>query len=308
MDQIITLDEDVLKTLDFFTKNPPPDFDIDKFNLPFVIGSGNAYNTGLILFSGKAAIFADESNFKQLMASFEKAIQSGLITQAVVISASGEKDSVWEIELAKKYSLKTTLLTTKEDSSAAKIADELFVFGSIDEPYTYNTSTYMGMILSATKEKAGEIKKYLESLQFPANFNKYRSYSFVIPDRYVNICPMLDIKKSELFGPHLSMRAFSQGYARHAKFVIRSKDELVITLGEKNEYFGEPDSRWDIITLPEKINFAGIMAITYYIVGKIQTIKPAYFKENIENYVNDYGPKAYGSTKPFDLIVPGSAK
>ncbi|MCR4305943.1 MAG: hypothetical protein NUV73_02565, partial [Candidatus Daviesbacteria bacterium] len=87
MDEIINLDKDVLLTLDFFTTNKPPTLDINKFNLPFVIGSGNAYNTGLIIFSEKAAVFADESNFKQLIAAFEKAMQSGLITQAVVISA-----------------------------------------------------------------------------------------------------------------------------------------------------------------------------------------------------------------------------
>lgn len=307
MIKIINLNENVLQALDFFSKNPPPTLDINSFNLPFVIGSGNAYNTGLILFSGKAAIFADESNFNKLISAFEKAIHNELIKQAVIISASGGKDSVWEIELAKKYSLATTLLTTKAESDAAKIADKVLVYKSISEPYTYNVSTYMGMILSATKENPNEIKDYVTSLKFPDNFNNYKSYSFVLPDKYMHICPMLDIKKNELFGPNLSMRAFSQGHARHAKFVIRSKDELVISIGEKNEYFGDPDHRWNI-NLPESIGFAGIMAVTYYIVGKIQTAKPQYYKENISNYVNDYGPKAYGSTKPFDLIVPGSEK
>lgn len=307
MDNIISLDENVLLALDFFAKNSLPSFDINKFNLPFVIGSGNAYNTGMIIFSEKAAIFADESNFKQLISAFEKAINNKLITQAFVISASGEKDSVWEAELAKKYGLSTTLLTTKEESGAAKIADKVYVFKSIDEPYTYNVSTYMGMILSTTKENPNEIKNYIQLLKFPDNFNNYKSYSFIVPDKYVNICPMLDIKKSELFGPNLSLRSFSQGHARHAKFVIRSKDELVITLGDKNEYFGYPESRWDI-NLTDNINFVGIMAITYYIIGKIQNSKPQYYKENISNYVSDYGPKAYGpSTKPFELIVKGSS-
>lgn len=307
MNDIINLDQDVLLTLDFFIKNTPPSLDINSFNLPFVVGSGNAYNTGLILFSEKAAIFADESNFKNLIAAFEKAIHEKLITQAVIISASGGKDSVWEIELAKKYSLATTLLTTKGESNAAKIADKVYVYDSIDEPYTYNVSTYMGMILSATKEDPNDIKNYINSLKFPDNFANYKSYSFVVPDKYMYICPMLDIKKNELFGPNLSMRAFSQGHARHAKFVIRSKDELVITLGSKNEYFGDPNHRWDI-SIPDNISFAAVMAVTYYIVGKIQNTKPQYFKENIANYVNDYGPKAYGSDTPFDLVVPGSKK
>jgi hypothetical protein len=306
MSEIINLDENVLKTLDFFAQNLPPSLAIEKFNFPFVIGSGNAYNTGLILFSGRAAIFADESNFKEVIVAFEKAMQNKLISQAVVISASGGKDSVWEIELAKKYGLKTTLLTTKKESDAAKIADEVLVYQSIDEPYTYNTSTYMGMILSKTKENPADIKTYIESLQFPPQFDNYKGYSFVLPDTFTNIGPLLDIKKDELFGSQLGLRAFSQGHARHAKFVIRSENELVISVGEKNEFFGHPDHRWDIFP-PETFNFAGIMALTYYIVGKIQQSKPQYFKEHIQNYVSDYGPKAYGPVaKPFDVIVPGS--
>ncbi|MBP9719404.1 MAG: hypothetical protein KBD46_02960 [Candidatus Levybacteria bacterium] len=307
MQPIINLSDDVLDTLDFFTTNPPPSFDLNTYALPFVVGSGNAYNTGMILFAQRAAIFADESNFKTILPAFQKAIDNKLITQAIIISASGGKDSVWEIELAKKHGLQTTLLTTKGASDAAKIADTVFVFQSIPEPYTYNTSTYMGMILAATKENPQEIKNYLNTIVFPDNFDIYKSYAFVLPDIYTNVCPMLDIKKDELFGPHVAMRAFSQGHARHAKFVIRSKDELVISIGAKNEFFGDADNRWDIFP-PQSLSFAGIMALTYYIVGKIQKTKPQYFAQNIENYVTDYGPKAYGSNKPFDLIVPGSTK
>lgn len=303
--EIPNLDQIVLDTLNFFTTNPPPVLDRDQFNLPFVVGSGNAYNTGLILFSQKAAIFADESNFKTLLPAFQKAIDTGLIKQAVIISASGGKDSVWEIELAKQHGLNTTLLTTKADSEAAKIADKVYTFQSIAEPYTYNTSTYMGMILAATAENPKVIKEYVASVTLPDNFDTYTAYSFVVPDAFSHVCPMLEIKKDELFGPHVSLRAFSQGQARHAKFVNRSKDELVISIGEKNEYFGDPNSRWDIFP-PKDLGFAGIMSLTYSIVGKIQKSKPQYFKENIVKYVADYGPKAYGATKPFDLIVPGS--
>lgn len=307
MDKLITLDENVLLALDFFIKNPPPVFNIKDFNLPFVIGSGNAYNTGLILFSDTAAIFADESNFKKLLPSFKQAIDNKLITQAVVISASGGKDSVWEIELAKEYGLKTTLLTTKSDSPAAKISDKFYTFESINEPYTYNVSTYMGIIFASTQEDPAKIKDYINSMEFPKNFDEYNAYSFVLPDKYIGICPMLDIKKSELFGSNLSLRAFPQGHARHAKFVIRSDKELVISINEKNEFYGNPNHRWSI-SIPESFSYAAIMAITYFIVGKIQSAKPQYYKENIVNYVNDYGPKAYGSDKPFDLIVPGTQK
>lgn len=303
--EIPQLDQVVLDTLDFFTKNPPPLLDINSFTLPFVVGSGNAYNTGQILFSGKSAIFADESNFKTVLPAFQKAIDTKLITQTVVISASGGKDSMWEIELAKSAGLHTTLLTTKAASPAAKLADKTYVFQSIAEPYTYNTSTYMGMILAATKENPAEIKSYIQTLQFPDNFDTYTSYAFVVPDTYTTVCPMLEIKKDELFGPHVSLRAFSQGHARHAKFVNRTPGELVISISEKNEFFGDPAARWDIFP-PKELGVAGIMAMTYYIVGKMQKSKQQYFAENIGNYVADYGPKAYGSDTPFDLIVPGT--
>ncbi len=296
----------MLEALDFFTENPPPVFDINSYDLPFVVGSGNAYNTGLILFSEKSAVFADESNFRKIIGPYKKAIENGIIKQAVVISASGGKDSVWELELAKEFGLETSLLTTKGESDAAKIADNLFVFKSIAEPYTYNTSTYMGMILAATQENPKSIKDYILSVQMPDNFNSFNAYSFVLPDKFMSVCPMLEIKKSELFGPKVSLRAFSQGHARHAKFVVKAKEELVIAVGKKNEFFGEPESRWDIAP-PENIGFAGIMALTYYIVGKIQASKPPYFKDNIGNYTSDYGPKAYGpETKPFELVVPGT--
>lgn len=303
--KIINLNENILKALDFFAKNKPPKLDLKKFKMPFVVGSGNAHNTGLILFSGKAAVFADESNFKNLIKAYAPVIKKGLIKQAVVISASGEKDSVWETALAKKYKLKATLLTCEKNSSAAKIADKVLAYRKIAEPYTYNVSTYLGMILSATGENPEAIKKFVKNLKIPRNFSKYQSYAFILPDKFSNICPMIDIKKGELFGPHISIRAFPEGNARHAKFVIPSEKELVIGVGIKNKYFGRPKHRWDI-KLSDSANFAMMLSITYYLIGKIQGSKPPYFKKNIAAYCRDYGPRAYGKNEPFEIIVPGN--
>ncbi len=300
---IINLNEDVLETLDFFIGKKYPKLDISKFSMPFVVGSGNAYNTGLIIFSGKSAIFADESNFRELVESYKEIIENGFIKDVIVISASGEKDSVWEVEFAKKCGLKTTLLTCNEKSSAAKIADEVIVYEKIPEPYTYNFSTYLGMIFSLTGENPEEIKASIKKLDFPSEFSKYEGYAFILPDKFLNICPMIEIKKSELFGPFVSMRAFTEGHARHAKFVILTEKELTITLGNENEHFGHPDHRWNI-SLSESSDFGEVLSLVYFITGKIQEAKPPYFKENIEAYCNDYGPKAYGKNEKFDVIVP----
>lgn len=305
MEDIINLDEAVINALNLFISSPPPEVNISTFSFPIVVGSGNAYNTGQIIFSSSKAIFADESNFKHTIESFQPLIATQAIDSALIISASGEKDAVWETELAKSYKLNTTLLTCNPESSAAQVADQVFAFQKVAEPYTYNTSTYMGMILSTTGESAAEIMSYLTKLKLPDNFSSHKSFSFILPDNYQPICPMLDIKKSELFGPHLSLRAFSQGHARHAKYVIPSEDELVISLDTDSQYYGHPQHRWQL-TLPASASYATVLALTYYIIGKIQASQPPYFKDNIAKYVSDYGPKAYGKKQTFELIVPGN--
>jgi len=306
MKNIINLDQGVINALDFFSKNKLPKLNLNNFTFPIVVGSGNAYNVGHILFSGHKAIIADESTFKRVIENYKELINKKIIKDVIVISASGEKDSIWELELAKKYKLKTTLLTCSPNSSASKIADKVIVYPKISEPYTYNISTYLGIILSATGESSKNILNFIKKLKLKTGFKNYNAFAFVLPDDFIAITPMLEIKKSELFGPKLSLRAFSFGHARHAKFVTRDKKELVMTLGgEKNLYFGDPQSRWQI-NLPPRVDFAFILCLTYYLVGKIQASKPPYFKDNIKKYCQDYGPRAYGNKKPFDLIVPGS--
>lgn len=303
--EIPTLDEIVLQSLDFFVKTPPPSLDISGFSYPFVIGSGNASHTGRIIFSGRAAVIGDESNFKALAEAYKEAISQKLIKDTVVISASGEKDSVWEIEFAKSLGLKTTLLTCKPQSTAAKIADAVYAYKSIAEPYTYNTSTYLGMILSTTHENPELIKQCIGKLALPPNFGSYEAYAFVLPDKFQSVAPMVDIKRDELFGPHVMIRANSQGISRHAKFVHPWENELVISIGNENPYFGHPDHRW-FIPLSENAGFGTVECLSYYLVGLIQKAKPDYFMQHIEAFCTNYGPKAYGRPEKFDVIVPAN--
>jgi hypothetical protein len=303
--KITNLDQVTINALEFFKNNPPQKLNLKNKRFPFVVGSGNAYNTAHILFAQNPAIITSESNFKEILFNYKPLIKKGLSKEAVIISASGEKDSVWETKLAKKTKLKTTLITCSKNSTSAKIADQVKVFKKLPEPYTYNVSTYIAMILASTGEKTDYILKQIKKLKFPQNFKDYKAYSFILPDKYQSIAPMLEIKQRELFGPKLNIQAFSQGEARHAKYIIPWEKELVISIGEKNKHFGEKNSRWDI-DLPKNHNYVFILSLTYYIIGKIQEAKPDYFKKNIENYTQDYGPKAYGKNKAFNLIVPGS--
>lgn len=293
------LDEVVLAALDFFTKNKVTTLNLKSFSFPIVVGSGNAYNTAQVIFANQAAIIATESNFKQTLIKYKKLIKNKSISEVIVISASGEKDSVWEIKLAKKNKLKTILITCSPESTASKIADQAHVFKKLPEPYTYNTSTYLGIMIAAGKEEVDGIKEFIKKIKL-VDFKKFDSYSFILPDEFGAIAPMLEIKRNELFGPYLSLRAFSFGEARHAKFVNNNEKELVISLG-KNKYFGLKKNRWQI-KMPKRAGNSFVMALSYYLIGKIQESKPAYFKKNIEKFCLE-GPRAYGSKKPFSVIV-----
>ncbi len=301
--QLPNLDESVMQALDFFKSNPPAKLNLKTGVWRFVVGSGNAYNTGKIIFKGRPAIFANESDFPEKLNAYKDLIKSDIIKEALIISASGEKDATWEIAAAKKSGLKTILMTCSPQSNGAKIADLVIPYRKIAEPQTYNISTYLGMIMSLSGEKAQDIKKIIQKLRLPKNYTAYNAYTFVLPDEFAEITPMLEIKRHELFGPHLSLRAFSAGEARHAKFVMPWEKELVISLGE-NKYFGLKEHRFQV-KMPKNYGPGLAMALTYYLIGQIQKAKTPYYKKNIAKYCVE-GPKAYGKKEPFEVVVPGN--
>lgn len=299
--QIIdNLDQTVFRGLDFFIKTRVPKLNL-KNKARFVVGSVNAYNTGRMLFSRQAAIFADEGNFREVLKIYRPLIKNGTLKEAVIISASGEKDSIWEIKAAKAAGLKTLLLTCQAQSTGAKLADQFVAFPKTPEPYSYNFSTYLGMLLAATGEKPKEIKTFLSRLKTPRNLKKFSFFSFILPDRYKAVVDMIGVKDDELFGPYSSLRAYSEGTARHAKFIARSDREMVISFGP-NKYFGDPKNRW-AIKLPKKTDFGLILSLSYYLVGLIQKQKPPYFQKGLEEYCFKTGPRPYGQKKPFSVIV-----
>lgn len=295
------LNVSVFQGLDFFSKNKPLQLGLLKLTVGFVVGSVNAYNTGRMLFGNQPVFFADEGNFLDQLKIYRPLIKNKTIKEAAVISASGEKDSIWEIKAAKKAGLKTTLLTCNSSSTGAKLADKCLAFKKSPEPYSYNYSTYLGMILGSTKENPRLIKKFLKKIKFPKKFSTYRYFTFILPDRYRPIVDMINVKDDELFGPYSSLRSYSEGNARHAKFICESSQELVITFGQNN-FFGRPKNRWDI-KLPPRANFATLLSVSYYIIGFIQQTRPPYFKKGLAEYCLKTGPKPYGQKKPFPIIV-----
>jgi hypothetical protein len=287
---IENLDEAVNKALEFISKSKLPKLDIS-FTRPLVVGSGNAAATGRILFQDRDAVFADESTYETKLAAAKG------IDGAVLISASGGKHAPIIAQKLKERGIKTILLTSNPKAQASSLVDRTYVFPKIAEPYTYNTVTYLAMILAKTGEKPQDILKLVNTIKKLPNFKKYDAFFLIVPEKFDNIREMLYTKFDELFGPMINKRICTPEQVKHAKTVIPYGKEFFISFGYKNELFGKKSSRWNI-PLPDNSDYGSIMALSYYIVGKIQGQQRPYFKENIERYCKETSKMFSQDIKP----------
>ncbi len=287
------LDEVVLGALELFAETPVPEIDFQAFARPLVVGSGNAAVTGRLLYSHVDAVYADESSYVEKLDTYPD------IDGAILISASGSKHALPIAAELERRQIKTILLTNNPEAPAKErlIKDDVFVFPKNREPYTYNASTYMGMLLSKTGEDTEAIIKFIESTikpKLPSNLANYGAYYFIIPEKFNVMGEMIGTKFNELFGPRVMGRIFTLEQTKHAKTVINLETELFVSLGEENVLFGKPENRLHI-PLPLDANYVAFMAISYYFVGQLQKQLPPYFKNRIAQYAHETS-QLFGST------------
>jgi hypothetical protein len=273
---------------------PPPDLRarLGKPTRRFVVGSGNAFATGKVLFADEDAVFADEGQYRE---ELERAQALG-IDAAVVISASGEKDAPEIVKHLRDNfpKMPTHLMTCNGASTAAELLrqhqgeDHVIVTPRNPEPITYNTSTYLGMIIAKTHEEAGPILRHIEAEvapRIPADLAKYSSFYLIVESKFGLVREMFVTKFDELFGPMLVGRCYTWAQTRHAKTLVHSEKELFINFGVdyENVLFGHEDARLHI-PVPEWAGYAAMVAIGYYVIGRIQAQLPAWFKWNADRY------------------------
>lgn len=263
---------------------------------PLVLGSGNAAVVGRLLFEDQDAYFADESTYKH-----ELARHKNHIATAVIISASGGKDAVGIAQKLGQEKISTWLFTNNErvSSSAGQYVgpSRTIVFPKNREPYTYNVSTYMGMLFAKTHEDTKAIRTFIEEAiakKIPDTLGKFDAFYFILPVQFIAMKDMFLTKFDELFGARVSARVFTPAQSRHAKTVVSSETECFISFGEENTVFGNANARVHI-PLPENAGYAALMAIGYYVIGQIQKQHPPYFKDNIGAYVKQ-APALFGET------------
>ena len=279
------LDAVVLGALEFLEHEDIPTFDPTRFTRPLVIGSGNAILAGKNMFARTDAVFAEEENYQTLL----KTIPS--IDAIYIISASGGKHAIGIAEHVATLGLPLFLVTNNSNAPTKAYVpeDHVYVFPHIREPYTYNTSTYLSMILGVSHESPKEILEYIEGTvakTIPPNFNLYHAFVLVTPPEFSILRGMFETKFDELFGVVVPGRAFTSSELMHAKTVVPSDIECYIDFGTASPPLRYVKSYINI-PIPKECGPAMFLAIGYYVIGQIQKSKPPFFKKNIKRYVEE---------------------
>lgn len=276
---MLDLPEVVLRALDLHNSYELPVLDLGTKGKRVVIASGNALPTGRILYSDQDVVFANESQYPGVLERHPD------IAQATVISASGSKDAPKEVRYLLAKGIQPTLMTCVGDSEAARLlpSDAVVVTRALEEPITYNTSTYLGMILAKTREDPAAIKHHILSKVSPLipKFSDYKAFFLLVHPDFEVQREMLITKFDELFGGRVIGRCYTPEQTTHAKTLVPWKEELFISFGFENEYFGE--SRL-VIPLPAGASFGAMMCVAYYVIGQIQVQFPPWFMESADAY------------------------
>jgi hypothetical protein len=295
----------VIEALDLHASYEIPRLQLGPARRRLVVASGNALPTGRIVFSDEDAVFCDEGQYE---AALERAPG---VDSAVVISASGQKHAPIILGELLKRGLSSHLITCDAGSPAAKLlpSGRVVATRSKPEPITYNTSTYMGMILAKTREDPAKIRRHLleNVLPLTSDLGRYQAFYLMVLPKFEAELPMFVTKFDELFGGRVIGRCYTAEQTLHAKTVVPWDQELFLAFGCGNEDFG---SQRISIPLPEDAGFAAMMAAAYYVIGRIQSQKPPWFKQHAEEYARiqkELFEKA--AQKPgTDGCVPGAPK
>lgn len=282
MENFKNLDQTVMDGLEFLKKQKLSRIVVPRKQKILVIGSGNALMTGQIIFRNNYAIYANESNFRELLKLHLD------VRVVVVISASGSKHAPLIIRHLKNIRKKIILLTSTQNSQAEILLSDyrnkqVRVYPKLSEMYTYNFTTYLAMILPHTSDSIQDIINFLNkkiSID-EIEIGKYSSFFFIIPDKFTHVARMLHIKFMELFGRNVGREIETEENMMHATTVVPS-EELFISFNKNNKHYG--DKRLHI-KLPKHADYAFMVATAYFLIGKIQRNKEAMFAKNISEYI-----------------------
>ncbi len=268
--QTETVDYYVIKTLDSLEGWDYPSLPLSQSSTNVFLGSGSAACTGRLFADKFGGVALNASNYQAFFKSFPK----GDFASVNIINASGGKDGVKMAEFVSTKGLEPNLITCNADPPAKKFIKQgnIFVFPTLDDPPTYNVSTYGSMVYWLFDENPVEIKKIIAGLNVP-DLRKYSYIFFLASDKYVAIAEMASRKVAETLE---EIGSNGDGFTNGSHGMLRqpNKNRLVFCLNQEysdgNAYNLNVDS------------YLGLMMSVYFIIGKNQTSKDT--KNLLSNY------------------------
>jgi len=257
------------------------------------VGSGNGKCTAEILGRHNDSTVADESNLAEKL-------RRAKYDAAIIISASGEKDAPGIIERIKRLNIPTHLLTCRQNSTAASLAEKVTTFPLGREPISYNVMTYLSMILASTGENPQEILNELDELllnwdkkEYSNIFGQRPGFTFILPARFATLIQMLQIKFVELFQHHISYFGCTGAFAaRHVTSLVQEPRAVYVNLDPEFD-MNRLHLKCDILnlSLPLSADWGMAMAICYYLVGLIQRNNQPWFAQRVIGYCQEWNTK-----------------
>ena len=282
---IPNLDIVLLGALEKFMRDGVSSIEFPKFERPLVGASVNALTTAKILL-GNNAVYVDEntedSDIEKLASTCDGAI---------VFSASGGKHAPILAKKFQNFNLDTYAMTCASGSQVEEVVgvDKTIITGKNREPYTYNTSTYLGWALAGEGASVDKVRGLYDFIlkvvdpSIPKNIHEYFGYYLLVPNNSGFVGNLFNVKYEELFGTLVPWQTHTYETSKHAKTVIAPQYCLAFGDGELPVHvYDENTFR---IPLPENFTQADLMAIGYYVIGKIQKGKHPYFKDSIKSYI-----------------------
>ncbi len=117
---------------------------------------------------------------------------------------------------------------------------------------------------------------------FGKQLGDYKAFYLLVPEEFDLIRIMLATKFVELFARRIAAGRLHLGtvQARDHRRAETPK-ELFLAFGRENTTFGKERLH---IPLPDRCTYPGIMSVGYYVIGKLQAQKPAWFKKSVASF------------------------
>ena len=152
------------------------------------------------------------------------------------------------------------------------------------------------MILGYTQEDPAKIQSFIKEtidIMDLSKLGQYEKFYCMVPTKFSLVTRMMQIKFTELFGRMIARDVETHENTKHATTVVKS-NELFLSFGKEDTLWGDEGHRLSI-PLPEWANYGTMIAVAYYVIGKIQKSQHPYFKERIVEYTDEIS-KVFGET------------